>query len=331
MPDDRGREAAVSRRAGPVHVERVEVETTDLAYAHELICRQYVEYEMQLRWAPDDYVFRSRSAAANGLQIAHMHHRARTEVTTDPYPFLMTLTLVGGRFSLGDRHFATGDTAMFPIGVPVPVYSDRVDTHAVRFPLAAATRAARRLGVDPAAFRFNGPAPVSAERRTYWASTVAYLHHAFAGPDPAVTHPLLLAAVVETIAAAAITVFPNTTMTLGYTAGPGDAAPSAVRRAVEYIDEHAGEPIAVEDIAAAAGVGVRALRAAFARHRDLGPAAYLRRVRLERAHRDLLAADPARGDTVASIARRWGFPSAGRFAADYRRVYARPPGRTLRG
>ena len=321
----------MSRGSSPVRVNRVEVETSDIAYAHEIMCRQYVEHEMQLRWAPDDFVFRSRSATANGLQIAHMHHLARTEVVTDPYPFLMTLTLVGGRFSLGERHFATGDTAMFPHGVPVPVFSDRVDTHAVCFPLAAATRAARRLGAEPATFRFDGLSPVSAERNRYWAATVAYLHRAFEGPEPAVANPLLLAAVTETLAAAAITVFPNPTMTVGYLAGTGDAAPAVVRRALDYVDEHAGEPIAVEDIATAAGVGVRDLRAAFARHHDVGPAAHLRRVRLERAHRDLRDGDPARGDTVTAIARRWGFASPSRFAADYRRIYARSPGRTLRG
>jgi AraC-like DNA-binding protein len=54
----------------------------------------------------------------------------------------------------------------------------------------------------------------------------------------------------------------------------------------------------------------------------------LRRVRLERAHRDLQAADPAR-QTVTAIAYRWGFPSSSRFAAHYRQVYGVTPSRTL--
>ena len=35
-------------------------------------------------------------------------------------------------------------------------------------------------------------------------------------------------------------------------------------------------------------------------------------------------------DTVASIARRWGFAHPGRFAAAYEAKYGQPPGRTLR-
>ncbi|MFF0738954.1 helix-turn-helix domain-containing protein [Streptomyces sp. NPDC004111] len=52
-------------------------------------------------------------------------------------------------------------------------------------------------------------------------------------------------------------------------------------------------------------------------------------VRLARAHRDLLRAEPA-ARTVTDIAYRWGFHHPGRFAADYRRTYGEPPSHTLR-
>ena len=57
---------------------------------------------------------------------------------------------------------------------------------------------------------------------------------------------------------------------------------------------------------------------------------HLRSVRLDRAHADLVAADPA-VDTVAAIALRWGFGHAGRFAKDYRARFRRSPSDTLRG
>lgn len=103
-----------------------------------------------------------------------------------------------------------------------------------------------------------------------------------------------------------------------------------MRRATEFIDTHAGEPIGLSEIAAAAGLGPRGLQHAFARHRDTTPLGYLRQVRLERAHRELQGADPTRGDTVAAIAARWGFPHPSRFSADYRRRYGRYPSTTLR-
>jgi AraC-like DNA-binding protein len=51
---------------------------------------------------------------------------------------------------------------------------------------------------------------------------------------------------------------------------------------------------------------------------------YLVRVRLRRADADL-AADP--DATLSDVAARWGFSSASRFAAAYRRRYGHPPSR----
>ncbi|PWW25268.1 prepilin-type processing-associated H-X9-DG protein [Geodermatophilus normandii] len=103
-----------------------------------------------------------------------------------------------------------------------------------------------------------------------------------------------------------------------------------LRRAVAFVDGHASLPITVTDIARAAGVGPRALQLAFARHLGLSPTAYLRRVRLECAHRELQAADPTTGDTVAAIARRWGFARPDRFTVAYRATYGVLPSHTLR-
>lgn len=107
-------------------------------------------------------------------------------------------------------------------------------------------------------------------------------------------------------------------------------APAVVRRALRFIDEHAAEPVGIEDIAAAAGIGSRGLQLAFRRHVGATPTDHLRRVRLERARRDLEAGDTVRGDTVAGIATRWGFAHHGRFAIDYRRAFGCSPSHTLR-
>jgi len=104
--------------------------------------------------------------------------------------------------------------------------------------------------------------------------------------------------------------------------------PEALHRAVAFIESEAARPIRLTDIAAAAGIGSRALQYDFARHYNTTPMRYLRSVRLERAHRDLQKADPQSGDTIASIAARWGFFSPGRFAMQYRSVYGRSPHHT---
>lgn len=103
-----------------------------------------------------------------------------------------------------------------------------------------------------------------------------------------------------------------------------------LRRAVEYVSLSAHRPIGIDDIAAAAGVGPRALQLAFRRYADTTPWAYVRSVRLDSAHRDLQLADPRR-DSVVAIASRWGFSNRSRFSAEYRAVYGETPADTLRG
>jgi transcriptional regulator GlxA family with amidase domain len=127
-----------------------------------------------------------------------------------------------------------------------------------------------------------------------------------------------------------LTSFPNTTMTLDYIRGPGWVMPASVRRAVDFIEAHADQPITLSQIAAEAGVTGRALQYAFQRYHGTTPTGYLRQVRLERAHAQLQAADPADGTTVAAVARRWGWASAGQFAALYRQRFGVRPSHTLR-
>ncbi|MFD1663517.1 AraC family transcriptional regulator [Streptomyces caeni] len=106
-------------------------------------------------------------------------------------------------------------------------------------------------------------------------------------------------------------------------------APLAVRRAMELIEAHAAEPLTVEDIATAVGVGVRALQEGFQRHLGTTPLRYLRDVRLGRAQAELTASDPGT-TTVTDIAFRWGFFHSGRFSIAYRQRFGESPSETLR-
>ncbi|WP_319596547.1 helix-turn-helix transcriptional regulator [Streptomyces sp. ID05-04B] len=107
------------------------------------------------------------------------------------------------------------------------------------------------------------------------------------------------------------------------------ALSSAVRRAMAYCEDHAGDLVSVADMAAAARVSPRTLQDRF--RTDLGttPTAHLRRVRLDRVHQDLLRiADGSASGTVTDVAARWGFTHLGRFAAYYREAYGQVPSRT---
>jgi transcriptional regulator GlxA family with amidase domain len=105
--------------------------------------------------------------------------------------------------------------------------------------------------------------------------------------------------------------------------------PQTLRRAIAFIHNNAHRGIALTDIAAAIGVTPRSVQYTFRRHLGTTPLEYLRKVRLNRAHRDLQVADPA-VDTVMEIAGRWRFGHPGRFSMAYKEAFGSPPSRTLR-
>ena len=109
----------------------------------------------------------------------------------------------------------------------------------------------------------------------------------------------------------------------------GGTLPLVLRRVLTFIQESADTDIGLGDIAAAAQLTPRSVQYIFRRHLGMTPLEYLRRVRLDRAHRDLEAADPA-VDTVNAIAGRWGFTHAGRFSVAYKAVFGVAPSVTLR-
>jgi transcriptional regulator GlxA family with amidase domain len=107
------------------------------------------------------------------------------------------------------------------------------------------------------------------------------------------------------------------------------AAPRAIRIAVDALQAEPGRPWTAARLADVAGISLRSLQEGFHRHVGSPPMAYLRGVRLARAHEALTHADPDR-TTVAAIAYRWGFAHLGRFAAVYRTRYGVMPSVTLR-
>jgi AraC-like DNA-binding protein len=108
------------------------------------------------------------------------------------------------------------------------------------------------------------------------------------------------------------------------------ARPRTVKAALDALHAHPEETWTVRALADLVGVSVRTLQDGFSRYVGASPMAYLRGLRLERAHEDLLAADP-RYDAVSDIAYRWGFRHLGRFSVEYRKRYGQPPSATLTG
>ncbi len=314
-------------------VDRFELVTSDVVAAHESIRNTWVPHRLRIRGSRERFTYRQTTASAGKLAVDSARHTMDVEQTLEPLDFTMVGLVCDGRFRVrrpGEECWVVpGDVLLYPQGVPYTADWEVIALRTVRLPTSEVARvAAAGSGIDAADFRFEGLSPVSPQWRRHWQVTMAYLHSLFAGPSPAVANPLIRAGAVQAVAAAALAAFPNSTTSAAYVRGPGSVTPAAVRRAVAYVDAHAAEPVTLADVVEASGVGARALQEAFRRHLDTTPTGYLRRVRLERAHRELHAADPTRGDSVADIAARWGF-HPGRFAAAYRKTYGRSPRQTL--
>ena len=103
--------------------------------------------------------------------------------------------------------------------------------------------------------------------------------------------------------------------------------PESLSRALNWLNMRLDEPVALDDLAAAAGVRPRTLEAQFRLHLNIPPLGWVRRVRLARARQQLLASDESAN--VTGIANANGFNELGRFAAQYKRRFGELPSQTL--
>ena len=113
--------------------------------------------------------------------------------------------------------------------------------------------------------------------------------------------------------------------------GPATERPEPpVARALAFMQANLKDPITLDDIVEASGVGARTLQTAFRRSLSASPMDFFRIMRLRAARRDL--SDPKRPAdlSVTTVALRWGFGHVGRFASAYRLHFGEKPSDTLR-
>jgi len=108
-----------------------------------------------------------------------------------------------------------------------------------------------------------------------------------------------------------------------------DQRPAAMLQRVERLVQKSrlGDPT-VAELCAVCEVPRRTLNRAFQDSLGMGPATYLRRVRLNRARR-ALQTKRARSTTVTDVALRLGFWHLSRFAEQYKELFAESPHETL--
>jgi AraC-like DNA-binding protein len=310
----------------------VMIDTTDPARAEAHLAAAYGG-AMKASAGSAGYRFRHVRLGPGPFHIDTLEDTKTTRYNAGPLSDLTVMRVHRGvrtDLDTGDR-FGPGDLAIHAPGEPSDTRLANILLGIVYVPLQAAVDVALNGPDDDLGpLRFSTVRPAHPAATRSWLRTVDYVITSLTVNPDAMTQPLVATATTRLMAASLLATFPNTWTTEQIRIDRTDATPTTLSRAVAFIDANADLDITAVDIARAAHVTVRAVQLAFRRHLDTTPAAYLRRVRLEHAHRQLQAATPGDGTTVTTVAARWGYTSPSRFAVLYRQTYRQLPSHTLR-
>jgi AraC-like DNA-binding protein len=316
---------------------RMHIATGDPEEAHAWLRSAYVDHTAQLSGSRHAFRFSHRLADCGAFKVGVAQHTMDLHGLWDPLDDILLFShLLSGRFTIRSSRAevaaGAGDVFSYDPDATMTVDWSDIRMAQVRLQRSAAERlAAELLGDDraPTRITFDLARPATEAKALHWKQLMRYVTSDVAMNPGAYGSPLVVRQVFRLIVAAALETFPNTAGD-DVRRAPGPASSGAIRRATAFIEERAGADIDLTDIADAAHVGPRALQRAFRRSLDTTPLGYLRGVRMDRAHDELRAADPADGATVARVAARWGFGHPGRFATAYRARFGRLPSNTLR-
>jgi AraC-like DNA-binding protein len=313
---------------------RIEFSTTDPDRTIDYLSSTY-RTDLRVTRAGRGYPFRHTRADGGSFAMDEVRLPLHLDLRQEPLGALVVVRIDSGKMERDcggvSERFLTGDVFVdAEPTLPATLRLLGVETQTTVLDLAvlaqvAAASPARAAGP----IRLTSFQPRSALAALQWQRTVTFLRDALENSE-ASAQPLIRGSAARMLAATVLTTFPNTAIIDPTAQDRRDATSTTLRRAIAFIEQHPHADISVADIAEAANVSIRAVQFAFRRQLDTTPMAYLRTVRLDRAHHDLLASDPSHGDTVTGIAARWGFYSNSRFAAQYRRAYGVTPGHTLR-
>ncbi|MFC9659361.1 helix-turn-helix transcriptional regulator [Nocardia sp. NPDC127606] len=313
-------------------MQSLDFESDDLAATEEFLNSAYTRVQIG-NHGPHQVRTRIRRKVLGSINFDQLEMGFDMAYDADPLGRVCLVTVHSGRIEenyhdCGPDTFTPGQTGLLtPHDLPYSgvIRTSRYDI--TMFDPAILNRMATAAGGDRV--RVDGHRPVTVAAGQRLRRVISHLQQIAADPDAA-NSPLTVTAASDYLAATVLATMPTTAEHEPNPTDRHDAHPHTVRRAIAYLESHLGDRIAITDVAAATFVTPRALQLAFRRHLNTTPLEYLQRLRLAAAHEQLRAALPGDGQTVATIAYRWGFTHPGRFATAYRHRYGRPPRQTLR-
>jgi AraC-like DNA-binding protein len=295
-------------------------QTTDPAVAADAIARTYVTHGVDVDPEGVAFVFEER---VRGTRLLSLESTACTGVidgSIEPDGAMVLVWLKSGRGSIDGSPVPIGRPVLYR-NAPQPVRFESFQQDVIRIDRATIEHvAAQRGGWQPGPLEFHPHhVPEGPTLAAWWLMIRTVAADVLGGPDEVSEERERR--LTRFAAGGLLTAIPH------WPVGQNAPAAASTRfsRAEAFLLEHAREPITVTDIAAAAGLSVRGVQAAFNRHHGITPLAYLRHIRLLLA-REQLESD--NGLSVAEVARWAGFAHLGRFAGAYRDEFGELPRQT---
>jgi AraC-like DNA-binding protein len=309
--------------------------TSDPDVAHTWLRTTYPGYLPEESNSRRPFVFQAEHEQAGRSGVSRLRYSTSADNNVAPDVVLVVRPSTGAMMvRSGREEFAVppGVSVLLPARQVVSVLWADTEARCVCLNADDVERVAvETTGLDDLALRFTGLRPMHPGLDRHWNDTVQDVTRAVLRSRPTEACPVLTGRLAQRLAEAVLDTFPSTRLASHRRVPPDHATPAVVRRAADFIDANADRDLTTSEIAAAAGIGPRGLQAAFLRHQDSTPAAYVRRVRLDRAHQELVDTDPADRDAVPAVAARWGFPRPGAFVTAHQQVYGGPPSQVPQG
>ncbi|WP_165547185.1 AraC family transcriptional regulator [Kribbella sindirgiensis] len=310
--------------------------TRDVDEARFRVGQTFADHRLAISRQPERFEARHHVVPLGSMALCYLDYGSEVWLTPGPIDdmVLVHLPLKGAVDTYGHRERLLSTSATATIAQPDQPFAmhwQAASPHLlVRFSATELRHAlAGMIDADlKQSLSFTLGQDLRTERMSAWVDVVKLVCRQVDSGHDLLTHPLAVRNLEELLTSSFL-LGSTHSWTEQLHAPAHSAAPRCLRIALEFLHAHPADPITVEDVASAAGVGVRALQEAFRRHLDTTPTAYLRSLRLERARKDLEAGRPA-STSVTDIALRWGFVHLSRFAADYRKAFGESPRETLR-
>lgn len=308
--------------------------THDLSEAHDFITDVYIPHELKAR---DGRVldFRLRYLASERLTVGHLVYGADAELIVPPMRdcYHMNLTLQGRTMVSQRGRRATTDAqssgVLFNSTDPFAVrWSPEAIQYAVKLPRRSVEAHLAKLINRPVErpIQFDLGVDLETPAGRSLLSTVHFLRQELARPGGLATMPVARDQLESLVLTQLLLTVPNDYTDLLRTPEP-PARNGHVRRVVDLIEAHPERDLTLAELAHAAGTTARALQRGFREVVGMSPTAYVRAVRLDRVHAELLSGGAA---SVTDVAMKWGFFHLGRFAQQYRERFGVRPSQTAR-